>query len=76
MTLWYTKLHSKSALIFGDHTNAYYKDEATYHFSFTKQPGYTDLQPEYIWALNLSDTQYKNETIRESAINHAILDTD
>ena len=72
MTLWYQKHHFGTALLFGDHVT----ENRRLYVSFTMQPGYTDLQPESIWAIDLWDVQFKNETIKESGINLAILDTD
>ena len=74
MTLWYRYHHSGSGLIFGNHINNYYRDWLTYNFTLSKNAPYTDLQPDPIWTLNITDVLFNNETVKVSDTNLAVLD--
>ena len=75
-TLWYRYKHKGSGLIFGDHSMDYYKDKKTHNFTLSSTSPFTDLQPNPIWTLNLSDTLFNNKTVHKTGVKVALIDTD
>ena len=74
-TLWYRYLHHGSGLIFGDHSMGYYKNEETFKYDLIMMANITNIQPNTIWALNLTDTLFNNISISNGQ-NFAIIDPD